>query len=317
MDQNTNARDVFMYLLVLIVLSFSAVNLGTLLFQYVNIYVPDTAIQQCFGTSCQDTIRWSLASIIIVFSVLIWARRFIQRDISAHPEKSQSWVRRWAFYLTLFVAGGTLIGDAIALLNSWLQGDLTSQFILKALVVLYIAATIFYYFLKQLHPEQKSHARIVVWVAAAVVLASVVVGFITSGSPFRAREQRLDAQRVSDLQMIQNQIVYTHWQSKGALPDTLADLQDSISGFRIPLDPTTKQPYEYSRKTTTSFVLCATFTTAQDDANDIYNRSSSDVAMPVGPGGVKAESWAHAAGHVCFDRTIDPQLYPVKGGLPL
>lgn len=86
MEQKSNARDVFMYLLVIIVLGMSAVNLGTLLFQYVNIYVPDAAIQQCFGTSCQDTVRWSLASIIVVFSVLMWARRSIQRDITQNPK---------------------------------------------------------------------------------------------------------------------------------------------------------------------------------------------------------------------------------------
>ena len=60
MENNTTARDVFMYLLVLIVLAMSAGNLGTLLFQYVNIYVPDASIQQCYGTSCTDAIRWSL-----------------------------------------------------------------------------------------------------------------------------------------------------------------------------------------------------------------------------------------------------------------
>ena len=237
MENNTNARDVFMYLLVIIVLAMSAVNLGTLLFQYVNIYVPDAVIQQCYGTSCTDTIRWSLASIVVVFSVLIWARRFIQRDITAHPEKSQLWVRRWAFYLTLFVSGGFLIGDAITLLYSWLQGDLTVQFILKVLVVLYIAATIFYYFIKSLNPERKGYATVVVYVAIGVVVASVVLGFITSGSPFRARLERVDAQRVSDLQLIQDQIVYNYWQSKGSLPNALIQLEDPISGFRVPVDP--------------------------------------------------------------------------------
>jgi len=305
MENNTTARDVFMYLLVLIVLSISAANLGTLLFQYVNIYVPDASLQQCYGTSCTDAIRWSLASIIVVFSVLMWARRFIQRDIAAHPEKSQLWVRRWAFYLTLFVSGGFLIGDAIALLYSWLNGDLTLQFILKTLVVLYIAGTVFYYFLKQLHPEEKSYAGIVVWAASVVVLASVVLGFVTTGSPFRARNERLDTQRVTDLQNIQYQIVQIYWQSKGALPDTLQQLQDPISGFMVPVDPQSKMAYEYIRKGDTSFALCAEFLTEQE-MSDPYQRQS----YPYYPAG-QNETWSHGAGRTCFDRVIDPDLYPV------
>lgn len=306
MEQKSNARDVFMYLLVIIVLGMSAVNLGTLLFQYVNIYVPDAAIQQCFGTSCQDTVRWSLASIIVVFSVLMWARRSIQRDITQNPEKSESWVRRWATYLTLFISGVTLVGDAVSLLYSWLGGDLTVQFILKTVVVLYIAGSIFYYFLKALHPEVKSFAKAVVWVAVGVVLASVLVGFVVSGSPFAARKQRLDARRVSDLQQIQSQIVYTYWQSKGALPASLDDLKDPISPFIIPVDPETKASYEYIRKAELNFVLCAVFTTEQSATESMQPQS-----YPVYENTLN-ESWVHGVGRVCFDRTIDPQLYPVN-----
>jgi hypothetical protein len=308
MENNTTARDVFMYLLVLIVLAMSAANLGTLLFQYVNIYVPDASIQQCYGTSCTDAIRWSLASIIVVFSVLVWARRFLQRDLAAHPEKSQLWVRRWAFYLTLFVSAGFVIGDAIALLFSWLQGDLTMQFILKALIILYIAGTIFYYFLKSLHPEQTGYATAVAYVAMGVVLAAVVVGFITSGSPFRARAERLDAQRVTDLQNVQYQIVYSYWESKGELPDSLLQLQDPISGYIVPVDPETKTSYEYIRKDDTSFVLCATFTTNQD-MSDPYQRPSYPVY------GNGNETWSHGVGRTCFDRVIDPELYRLKEGI--
>lgn len=298
-----------MYLLVIIVLAVSAVNLGTLLFQYVNIYVPDAAIQQCFGTSCQDAIRWSLASIIVVFPVLFWAWRFIQRDVAANPEKVDARVRRWLLFLTLFVAGCVLIGDAVSLIYSWLQGDLTMQFVLKVVSVLYIAGTIFYYFLKSLHPETRHFAKVVGWVAVVVVLASVVTGFFTSGSPFRARNERLDAQRVSDLQQIQYQIVYTHWQSKGALPATLADLADPISSFIVPVDPVTKQSYEYIRRDARSFSLCAAFTTKSTlDAQQMQ-------AYPV-KGSVQDTNWSHDVGRVCFERTIDPQLYPVQSPIP-
>lgn len=307
MENETNARDVFMYFLVVIVLAVSAANLGTLLFQYVNLYVPDPTEMVCVGSYCQDAIRWSLASIIVVFSVLMWAWRFLQRDVAAHPEKGNARIRRWLLYLTLFVAGGFLIGDAIALIFGWLQGNLTTQFALKVLVVLYIAATIFYYFLKALHSRMQPRlAKIVGWVAVGVVIASVVVGFLASGSPFSARLERLDERRINDLQVIQGQVV-SYWQSKGMIPTTLNDLQDPISGFIAPLDPQTKESYGYIRKGERAFELCATFVTKGAAAGSavpaVYDVSNA--------------SWSHGVGRVCFERTIDPQLYPVYSPKPV
>lgn len=308
MENDTSARDVFMYLLVVVVLAISAANLGTLLFQYINLYVPDAVQPVCVGTWCQDTIRYSLASIIVVFSVLFWAWRFLQRDVAANPLKADARIRRWLLYLMLFVAGGFIIGDFISLLYGWLQGDLTIQFALKTLVVFYIAGSIFYYFLKALHVE-RGYSKIVGWVAVVVVLASVVVGFITSGSPFRVRVEKQDETRVSDLQNIQSQIVSGYWQSKGELPQSLADLTDSIKYFVVPVDPKTKQPYEYIRKGQLSFVLCATFATER-----VADETS---ARQIYPSYDMNSNWNHGVGRVCFDRTIDPQLYPVYSPQPL
>ncbi len=318
MENDTSARDVFMYLLVVVVVAMSAANLGTLLFQYVNLYVPDLTLPACTGTWCQDAIRWSLASIIVVFPVLLWAWRFLQRDIAAHPEKADARIRRWLLSLMLFVAGGFIIGDFVALMYGWLQGDLTIQFALKVLVVFYIAGSIFSYFLKALHLPAPAgrpawYAKMVGWIAVGVVIAAVVVGFIASGSPFRVRLEKQDEQRVTDLQTIQNQIVYVYWQSKGHLPQTLEDLEDPINGFVPPIDPQTKLPYEYIRKGELSFVLCATFVTQNSSGG-----SSPTVrqAYPMYLGDMNS-NWAHDAGRVCFDRTIDPKLYPVNQPKPL
>jgi hypothetical protein len=306
MENDTSARDVFMYLLVVVVLAMSAANVGTLLFQYINLYVSDLTLPACTGTWCQDVIRWSLASIIVVFPVLVWAWRFLQRDVAAHPKKSHALIRRWLLYFTLFVAGGFIIGDFVSLIYGWLQGDLTIQFALKVLVVFYIAGTVFYYFLRSMHGE-RGYTRAVARTAIGVVIASVVVGFIASGSPFRVRLQKQDEQRITDLQMIQSQIVYTHWQSKGKLPQSLADLEDPINGFIAPRDPKTGVAYEYIRKSETSFVLCASFAAASTTTNATAPRSLDSLQS----------TWAHAAGRVCFDRAIDPALYPVNSPKPI
>jgi len=309
MPMNTNqsvARDVFMYLLVIVVLTMSAVSLGSMLFDFVNHYLPDIAQPLCSYDSCFGSIRSELAFLFVAFGVLVWAWRFIQKDLAAHPEKRDLKVRRWLMYLTLFVAGVTVIGDFVALINGWLQGELTMQFLLKVVAVLFIAGSIFYYFLRELHPERKGNQKYVAWLDIAIVIAALVIGFITVGSPVSARARTLDAQRVSNLEYIQSQIVNVYWTGKGKLPDSLDQLIDPVSGFVPPTDPETGKAYEYIRKGTLQFTLCATFTTISSGS-----MNPAPQTYPVGPYG-QAGTWDHGVGRACFDRTIDPQLYPPK-----
>jgi hypothetical protein len=57
-----------------------------------------------------------------------------------------------------------------------------------------------------------------------------------------------------------------------------------------------------------AFQLCATFTKETPEGVAIENFSQP---QPVGAykNGFE-ENWKHTAGKVCFDRTIDPELYP-------
>ncbi|HXV26575.1 MAG TPA: DUF5671 domain-containing protein [Candidatus Paceibacterota bacterium] len=305
MDTSTNAvsrqlpRDVFLYLLMIFALGAGAISLGTLLFQFINIYVPDVAAQACYYDSCHQAIRTALAFLIIVFPVLIWVLRFLRRDVAAYPEKREMRIRRWLLYLTLFVAGLIVIGDLIALVNGYLQGELTLRFILKVGAVALIAGSIFYVFLKDLRGEMTRNLRIVQVKIVVIVVAAIVAGLVIAGSPTRQRDRRLDDQRINDLSVLQSQIVDRFWRSKSRLPGTLSELQDDISGFSVPVDPETGDPYGYERLGVLDFRLCAVFALPTDVAgNNTYPRG-------VWPG----DSWEHDAGEFCFDRTIDPDLY--------
>ena len=64
----------------------------------------------------------------------------------------------------------------------------------------------------------------------------IIAAFFIIGTPNSARLTQYDQQKVSDLQNIQTQIV-NYWQKKSALPDSLSDLNDPISGFTVPTDP--------------------------------------------------------------------------------
>jgi hypothetical protein len=91
------------------------------------------------------------------------------------------------------------------------------------------------------------------------------------------------------------------------LPATLSDLNDPISGYKVPLDPQTNVTYGYNVKDAAnlSFELCATFN-KPSTSQDIRN-----TPMPLaGVSESYNQNWNHGTGRFCFERTIDKQLYP-------
>ena len=296
----TTARDFFLYFGAIIGLYVSTVSFITLLFQLLNKTLPDTTM---YYSDPSGAIRSALAALIIFFPAYLYISRVVNRDLAVFPEKKDLWIRRWLSYFTLFLAGLTIAIDLVTLVYSFLNAeDLTLRFVLKVLVVLVVAVSIFRYYLYDLRRDPKSFlkgAKIFMWSAVTIVLVSIVGGIISIPSPKTQRLMNLDNQRVSDLQTIQNQIVYNYWQQKSTVPASLADLKDPISGFSLPVDPETKTSYEYAKKSVNSFSLCATFALPN-------TTQQSNVAYPVS--GI-SENWVHDAGHTCFDRSIDPTLY--------
>ena len=73
--------------------------------------------------------------------------------------------------------------------------------------------------------------------AGVAILAVVTIGsgFFIVGTPAEARLARFDAQKVSNLQNIQSQVVY-YWQAKQKLPAEIADLNNSLAYGPVPAD---------------------------------------------------------------------------------
>ena len=309
-------RDVFLHLLSIITLVTSAISLGVLIFQYINVYIPDIISDPYFSKSAYlSSMRFSLATLIIVFPVFIWVVRFLKRDINKFPEKRDLKIRKWLLYLTLFAAALVIMGDLVALLRSYLEGELSQRFTLKVLAILFIAGSIFVHYLYELREKELGWKWIKAfdWLVVIVVLVGIVSGFFIAGTPKNQRLVRLDERRISDLQTIQWQII-NYWQRKEVLPPTLNELMDPISGFVLPRDPANGGLYEYKAITNLMFELCASFDTTTSAAGD---QSLPMMAKPVpvgyGPDYNRLDSvgaWDHQEGRVCFKRDIDPQLYP-------
>ncbi len=299
MNNNSTPKDVFLHLGLIGALYVSIYSLISLVFSYINILLPDPL---SYGSEIYSIITCTSALIILfpVFLILSW---LIQKEEVTTPEKRNLKIKKWLISLTLFLAGIILVGDAITLVYSFLQGDLTLRFILKILTVIIVSGGVFYHYIKDLKSASVNVGRnkLFAIITSLIVILTIVTNFILVGTPSYQRKVRFDDQRTSDLQNIQGQII-NYWQNKNKIPNTLTDLTDSISGWQAPVDPETSAPYEYQlRVDPLSFYLCATFGT--------NNLSNATTTPKNSYDSYSNQNWSHDTGHQCFDRGIDPELY--------
>jgi hypothetical protein len=296
-------RDLFLHLLAMVTLYWSAISFTTLVWQFIDKWFSDLS-NIYYSDFYTGTIRFSVSSLIIVFPIFIVISWYLNKLYKKEVAVRDSKTRKWLIYLTIFITALFIIGDLIIVINNFLGGSTTISFVLKALSILVVAGVIFGYYLDDVRREVPTKsAKYFAWFSGILVLAVIVCSFVIVGSPSAARLTQYDQQKITDLKDVQWQIV-NYYQKKAALPNSLADLRDSISGYSEPTDPQTKSNYEYSIKDATnlSFELCATF-----NMDSTQEPPLGYQAYPVDIN----QKWDHSTGRVCFDRIIDKQLYPL------
>ena len=302
-------KDVFLHLLAIIALYATAVAFLVMLFQYINVLIPDLLERDYYRLqSYYSSIRWSISSLIVIFPVYVWAVYYLDKIYSLEPEKRNLRIRKWLLNFTIFAAALIIIGDLVTLIYNFLGGDLTMRFVLKIAAVFFVAASVFFYYFWELKNWAKisdAARKIFIYLIIAIVTVAIAAGFFIVGSPQSERLRRFDDQRVSDLQIIQGQLNY-FWQNKEKLPLTLSDLKDPISGFNPGKDPQTGADYVYNVKSDLEFALCANFNLSS------FQSGKPSIELPTYPPQYYPSgdsNWTHDAGYVCFERTIDPELY--------
>lgn len=298
----TTAKDFFLWFGAMLSFYWSVIAFIFLVFNYIDYTFPN--VLAYLPDPYQGGMPYEMSSLVVLVPIYAVLAMLIRRDIVADPSKKDIWARRWAIILTLFVAAVALAIDVITLLTSFFSGEsITLAFALKVALIFLVTAAIFMHFIADLkgYWDANRKRELSVYIATGILVAvTIVAGFFIVGTPEHARQLRLDTERVSDLQSLQGEIV-SYWQSKEHLPADLAALSDSIGGYGVPTDPETNAAYEYKTTGALSFELCGTFDNPGSALSDGYAR----------PVGMKAvDSWTHEAGHYCFSRTIDPDLYP-------
>ncbi len=317
MNTKVTPKDFFLWVGAMAALYVGVFNYIGLVWSYIDYAIPDP-LQYYGGDPYQNGISWQMATLIVLvpaFLILMW---LIRRDIDADTTRRNIWVRRWALFLTVFVTGVVIVGDLIYVLYAFLNGtDLTIRFVLKALIVLLVAAIGFMHFMADLwnywekFPARNRHVGVA---TILLVFCTIVAGFFIVGTPQQARIYRFDDQKVNDLTTIQYQVVQ-YWQQKEKLPATLNDLNDPISGTIIPVDAQTGMAYRYEVMGRLSFKLCATFNAEMRAMPNSPSMTREMMPVPASPtypvkGVDIGQTWQHGIGEACFERTIDPERYP-------
>ncbi len=149
-----SAREAFLYLLLFGTLFICALNLGTLLFQIIDLAFPAASGPSREGIT--DTMRWAVAALVVALPVFLYLFWYTAREVRRDPGQRASKIRRWLTYMTLFVAAGVIIGDLTALVYNLLSAGLTARFVLKVLTVGGIAGAVFVYYLRDLRREEQA-----------------------------------------------------------------------------------------------------------------------------------------------------------------
>lgn len=249
-------REAFLHLLMFFALGVWVTALGSLLFDFINTWLPLPGETVAGATG---SLRFAVASLVVAFPLFALVARRVRADLAANPARTLDPVRRWLSYLALLVASLILVGDGVALVVQFLGGDLTTRFVLKSVVVAALAGGVVWWLLGGLREGARpvsAFVRLALW---SLVIGTVVGALWLAGGPVQARAQSLDQLRMKNLRDIYYN-VNSFYREHGRLPASLEECDRSPRTFiERKTDPSTEAPYGYEVIDADTFALSADF----------------------------------------------------------
>lgn len=321
------ARDFFLHLGFIAALYTLIGTFVSFIFSIINTVFPDRQFN--YYDPYGSGMRTSVSILIVVTPLFIFLLRKIYAHIKEDPAAKEFVLRKFALYFTLTLAIVALAIDLIVLINSFLGGEITTRFSLKAFTVIILGSIVWLYTRQELKESlayKPKLANMLYYGVGIVVFVSIISGFYFMGSPTLVRDIRDDQTREQNLDTIKYQVLNYYQTTKdGKLPATLNEtiVGDPYS-TELPKDPKTELPYEYKIQPDTivngakfpTFALCATFAKDSKERERVQGSGRGGVSIPVSkpghdgyyPGPVSGFS-EHPAGNKCFDISIDPSRF--------
>ena len=290
--ESSPAFHFFLYLLMFLALFFVALGSGNILFQLINKNFSDPLMESYAAAFDQSSARFGIAALFVAAPIFFFISRLVNRNIQEGNISEKSSVRKWLTYIVLFFAAATVLGDLIALIVFFLEGDFPARFLLKVFSVFLVAGFIFLYYFQDIRQKDVLEAHRVkrkMWGYASGIFITVVFisGFFIIDSPMVSREKKQDGQVIGYLSSIDAQVNF-YYTENHTLPESL----DVLTATKY--EPREKISFDagvtYIKKSDITFELCANF--RQSNENDVSYAYDD------------GERWKHTTGMKCFQRNV-------------
>ncbi|MFH1662045.1 MAG: DUF5671 domain-containing protein [Candidatus Falkowbacteria bacterium] len=293
--QNNAAKFAFFYMLSLVALIFMALSSGMIIFQIINKNILDV-IDSYRSNFSSEQLKFAISALIISAPIYYFTMRQIFKNLVSGALEKDSEIRKWLTYFVLLVTSCVMIGWLIGTVNSFLDGELTTKFILKALTAIGISATVFSFYLYDIKRENVNVKDKIVQTFLYASLIAIIVVFTASlftvESPTETRNRKLDEAILEKFDEI-DRGMGEYYNSNKNLPENLDELVLEFSYITEDdlVDPTAKKKFEYKKISVDTYELCADFRMSNKGDNEDDYRGYKD-------------RWPHDAGHQCLKQKV-------------
>ncbi len=293
-QENNTAKFAFYYMLSLIALIFTALAAGMIVFQIINKNIVDVIVQRASDFSPHQ-LKFAISALIIsapIFYATTWQ---IYKNLFSGAFDKDSGVRKWLTYLVILVSSVVMLGWLIAIVNNFLDGELTVKFILKAATAIGIAAAIFtfyYYDIKRdkVAGKKDKIIQFYFYASLAAVIIVFIAGLFIMESPQKTRDRKMDNAVLENFEDI-DRAIGTYYSDNEKLPDSLEEIKTEFSYISDEdlENSATGERYTYQIKGANIYELCATFRTSNKDDEDYDDYR---------------DRWPHGAGYQCLSQRV-------------
>jgi cation transport ATPase len=275
MIKKHQAQFVFYYLLSLISLGAMALGLGIIVFEVLDKVFVDVS-SSYFS---MQALKTAFSTLIISTPIYYICSHLLSKSIRKNELSLESSLRKWLIYLILLVTSVIMLVWLVSILNSFLNGEMTIKFILKALTALIISAMIFSYYLyniKQKVVKKKDKIKSIFFVASLLlVIFTLGLAIVHMESPQTTRDKKVDEDILRNFDNI-NMNVNMYYNSNKELPESLEELKSNSNLNVYPDSAVSLDNIEYKKLSEIKYELCTDFKTSNLDDKNINLRYGSN-----------------------------------------
>ncbi len=289
MTKKHQAQFVFYYLLSLISLGAMALGIGIIIFEILDKVFVDVS-NSYFS---MQALKTAFSTLIISAPIYYVCSHLLSKNIRKQELSLESSLRKWLIYLILLVTSIIMLVWLVSILNSFLNGEMTIKFILKALTALIISAMIFSYYLYNIRQKlvKKRDKIKSLFFIASLLLVVLALGLAIAHmeSPQTTRDKKIDEKTLRDFDNI-NMNVNMYYNNNDELPESLQELKSDSNLNVYPNSAVSLEDIEYNKLSETEYEFCADFETSNlDDENTNLRYGSNRL---------------HDSGYQCLEQEI-------------